>query len=125
MPYATIDREDVIDLFHQFMQRDGKMRVLRLIGSPKQGKTHFMTEVFPDIAERIYQARCVTLDLRNKGWSIVHVLQMSHDWLGGDDAFPKYYAAYSNWISRTPPSISGTRLFLSVLNFDYQREALN
>src|SRR5574341_941810 len=100
MPYATINRQEVIELFHQLMRPDSEFCVVHLLGDAKLGKSHFMTKIFPALARRDYNARCAVLDLRSAAQDIADVLHMAHDILGGDPAFPNYCAAYQEWINR-------------------------
>src|SRR5439155_25156116 len=66
---ATINAQEVINLFEKMMQSDSKKRVLLLEGETKMGKTHLLggsKGVFPILAQQ-YHACCITCDLTLPG----------------------------------------------------------
>src|SRR5436305_6385539 len=80
--YETIDTSEVIALFKRIMDNDGHIRVLRLIGEAKMGKSHLLAKVFPSIVEQDDQARHVILDMRNRMYAVPDILGMACDFLG-------------------------------------------
>jgi hypothetical protein len=105
----TIDRQEAIELFHRLMQVGGGLRVLRLEGEAKMGKTHLMTQVYQQLAQQEYGACCVLLDLRSPGQTPLDLLYDVCDLGGGRDAFPGYHAAYEKWMNRPKVQVSGLR----------------
>ena len=99
MSYDTINTQEVITLFHRLMQKDGDLRVLRLIGGAKMGKSHLLTKVFPHLAQQDYQAHCAILDLRNQTHTVPDYLHSLCGQLGGQSN-SHYFAAYQKWLNR-------------------------
>jgi hypothetical protein len=81
------------------MYPGSQMKVLRLSGETKLGKSHLLTNVFPTLARRDFQARYAVLDLRNAAHTICDILHMTCAQLDG--LTPSYYSsAYQEWINR-------------------------
>lgn len=110
---ALIDRQETLDLFDQLMQSQGELRIMRLIGEAKFGKTHFVAKVFPELAKREFQAKCCVIDLRDKTQEIGDVLHNMYRMLGGESLFPNYYLAYREWQHRPRVNLQGIRSFFS------------
>jgi hypothetical protein len=100
MSYAIIDRQNIINLFHQLMEPNSPFRILRILGEAKLGKTHLITKVFLPLARQKYQAHCHVIDLRNQTQTILDVLHTLSSLLGGNEAFPVYYSAHREWMQR-------------------------
>lgn len=113
-----IDRQETLDLFKQLMQSEGELRILRLIGEAKLGKTHLVTRVFPDLAKEDFQARCCVIDLRNKTQEIGDVLHNMYRLLGGESLFPDYYSCYREWLHRPRVNLQRVISFLSTMRIN-------
>ncbi|HEX9924993.1 MAG TPA: hypothetical protein VGD99_20220 [Anaerolineae bacterium] len=113
MTVHTIDRGDAIALFHEMMQPSSPFRVLRLVGEPKQGKSHLVTKVFPGLARERYQAQCAVVDLRNRAQSIPDIIHAACGLLGPQSRFPAYHTAHREWINRSKVEVSRTAVILS------------
>jgi hypothetical protein len=122
MPHVTINQKDVVELFHELMQPKGEFRVLRLLGTAKSGKSHFITKIFPALAQHEYHARPAIFDLRNSALDIIDVLHNAHDWFGGDDIFPNYCAAYQEWINHSKVNVADAKAILSYIQIKGERE---
>ena len=109
---ATINMQAAVDLFYELMQPDSPVRVLRLLGQPKLGKTHLVTRVFPDIARRVYHASCAVITMR-KDQGAADILHAICSYLGGLEAFPTYRAAYEQAQNRVRAQVSGVQAFFS------------
>ncbi len=59
-----IDRVDVMEMFHYFMEASDPVRVLRITGDTKMGKSRLLRE-FMKIGRDNYNATCILLDLRS------------------------------------------------------------
>ena len=116
LTYATINTHSAVALFHRLMQPDSKIRILRLVGEGKMGKSHLLTKVFPTIAYRDYQARYATLDLRNQLYGVPEILKMACDFIGIQEC-KGYNTAYQAWLSRSHsqfhPKTKGVHSILS------------
>lgn len=109
MVYDTIDTHEAIDLFHHLMEPDSQVRVLRLIGEAKMGKSHLLTKVFPILTRQKYQARCAVLDVRNKADTISDVLQLACSQFGPKSC-DNYEAADQLWTNQ--PRVKMEHMFL-------------
>lgn len=118
---ATIDRYDVLDLFHELMQPNSRLRVLRLLGEPKLGKSHLATKIFPRLAENDYHAQPAVLDLRNQTQTIPDIMQLACTLLNTTLTFPTYQAAYHDWLNR--PLLPETDLATLLVQVQLQGEA--
>lgn len=112
-PFELIDRKDVLELFHEFMQLDGGCRFLCLSGVAKVGKSHFMTKVFPALARETYGARYAVVDLSPRSHAEADVLHNACAQLGGDSLFPRYHEAYEVFLSRPRVEVKGLQAILS------------
>lgn len=108
-----IDREDAVEVFHRLMQVGGNLRILRLEGEAKMGKTHLMTHVYPHLAQQEYGAHCVLLDLRTLGKTPLDLLHDVCDLGGGKNAFPCYYTVYQSWMNLPRVQVVGFKALLS------------
>lgn len=95
----TINTDEAIDLFHQIMQSPNKIRILRLVGDAKMGKSHLLTKIFPALVQQQYHARCAVLDLRNRMFTIPDILNMACNLLDVKN-FDGFYAAHREWSNR-------------------------
>lgn len=89
--YQTIDTEEVVSRFLHFMQPDSNIRVLRLIGETKMGKSHLLAKVIPSLVEQNDKTRYAILDLRNRMYVVPDILDMACSLLGLE-----YFAFYSD-----------------------------
>jgi len=124
-PYAIINTHEAVHIFHGFMQPDSPMRVLRLVGKGKMGKSHLLTKVFPILARQHYQAQCVFLDLRNPVYTPADTLQIACSQLGSQFC-DRYAAACAAWgnasgAPTTNPKGSAERRFY--LTWQFVQEA--
>lgn len=97
-PYKMINTKEAVNLFHHFMLPNSSVRVLRIVGKGKMGKSHLLTKVFPVLARRHYQAHCVILDLRNPVYTVPDVLQIASNQLGSQ-VRDSYSTAYEAWMN--------------------------
>ena len=100
LSHKTINTHGAVDLFHRLMQPDSEIRVLRLVGDGKMGKSHLQTKVFPTLAQRDYQARYATLDLRYRLHGVLEILKMACDFIGMQNC-KGYNTAYQVWLSQS------------------------
>src|SRR5262245_6932937 len=114
MRSPMIDREEAVGLFQTLINTTTPLRVLRLLGEAKMGKTHLLTKVFPALAQQ-HSTRCAVLDLRNKQQTIIIHLHNACEQLGRDH-FPTFDQAYTSWINRPQIQFSGLRAMLSVIS---------
>src|SRR5437879_2850443 len=123
MVYETIDTHDAISVFHQLMQPDSEMRLLRLVGHGKMGKSHLLMKVFPVLAQKDYHARYATLDLRNSLYRVPDILQMACSFIGAKEC-AGYNAAYQAWITRSRNrsslEVKGIRALFSFLRISME-----
>jgi hypothetical protein len=109
MSYTIIDRQDVIELFHQMMKPDSPFRILRMLGEAKSGKTYLITKVFPFLAHEDHRAECHIIDLRHPTQNILDILHTLACLLGGSGSFPAYHSALREW--RRRPRVLINRVF--------------
>src|SRR5205823_1804706 len=98
MSYEIINTQEAITFFHNLMQSQDQMRLLRLVGEAKMGKSHLLTKVFPILAQQDYQARCAILDLRNQTLTVPDFLHHACSHLGSQAYH--YYTAHQEWLNR-------------------------
>src|SRR6266566_8495384 len=110
----TIDTYEAVDLFDQFMRPDPKIRILRLVGDAKMGKSHLLTKVFPELVHQRYHARCAVLDLRNRMHTVPDILHMASSLLEVKN-FDGYFAAHREWSNRPQVKAEGVYAFVSSL----------
>ncbi len=115
MSPPTIDRTEAIEHFRELMQPDSAMRVMRLVGNSKTGKSHLLTKVFPVLAERDFNVRYAIVDLRNPMMGIPDMLHMICFALGGEPCFPAYTTAYQEWMHRPHVEVRSLRTILSFI----------
>jgi len=111
--HETIDTHEAVKLFHQFMQPNSQVRILRLMGEAKMGKSHLVTKVFPTLARQEHQARCAILDLRNKMQTISDILQMALSQLDARH-YDYYNAAQQTWTKRSRVEEDVFTIFTSI-----------
>jgi hypothetical protein len=99
LSYQMINTKEAINLFHQLMQPNSQMQILRLMGEGKMGKSHLLTKVFPVLARQGYQARCAVVDLRNPVHTVSDILANASSQLGSRIC-DSYLAAYEALINR-------------------------
>jgi hypothetical protein len=100
-----IDREEAVAHFRALIDPVTPLRVLRLLGGAKMGKTHLLTKVFPSLAEQ-HGSVCAVLDLRNKQQTIIDHLHHACERLGWSH-FPKFDHSYTTWITQPQIQING------------------
>jgi hypothetical protein len=110
--HETINRLDVVSLFHAMMQPDSRCRVLRLIGDAKSGKSHLVTKVFPAIAQD-NGVPCAVMTLRNTSQDAADILHAICSYLGGIETFTSYQAAYEQMQNRARAQVSGVQAWFS------------
>jgi len=110
--HETINRLDVVRLFHEMMQPDSRCRVLRLIGDAKSGKSHLVTKVFPAIAQD-KGVPCAVMTLRNTSQDAADILHAICGYLGGIETFTNYQAAYEQMQNRQRVQVSGVQAWFS------------
>lgn len=122
MSYETINRQGIIDIFHELMQPDSPFRILRLLGESKLGKTHFLTKVFPTIARQHYSANFALLELRSRALTRLDILHIASGLLGDETTFPSYHAAYHDWMNRPHTQVAGLQALLSYVRIKPEGE---
>jgi hypothetical protein len=100
MDYETINTNYAVNLFHDMLRPDSNIRILRLLGDGKMGKSHLMTKVFPTLAQNVYNARYAPIDLRNRMYDVLDILQSACSWMGQEKC-KGYSTAYQAWIERS------------------------
>ena len=108
----TINTDEAVNLFHHLMRPTSKMRILRLVGDGKMGKSHLLTKVFPSLIQQGYQARYAILDLRNRLHTVPDILHMTCGQLGTKNC-DGYYAAHQALINRPKLGVEPIRALLS------------
>jgi hypothetical protein len=106
MSYEMINTQEAIKLFRHLLQSNSQMRVLRLVGATKIGKSHLLTKVFPQIVHELYQARLAIIDLRNPAHTIPDFLDIASRQLG-DQACNNYARASHHWTNRPKVEVKG------------------
>jgi hypothetical protein len=106
MPTETIDTHEALILFHQLMQTNSPVRVLRLNGHGKMGKTHLLTKVFPILVQQDYQALSAIVDLNRPFQTIPDILSQICIQLD-EQNFVGYYAADQAWSNRPKVDVRG------------------
>lgn len=101
-PVPTINHDAAVEEFTLLMTGADGRRVLRLIGEGKMGKSHFLTRVFPLIAEQDFGARCAVVDLRNQAEPIPSLLYQAVNGLG-PTTFGEFELDYLDWRDRPAP----------------------
>ena len=97
--HQTIDTDEAIAIFNNLLRRDSDLRVLRLIGEAKMGKSHLLTKVFPSIVRKNDRSRYAVLDMRNRMYAVPDILHMACNVLDSGN-FDLYYVTYREWNSR-------------------------
>lgn len=106
MPTETINTHEAIKLFHQLMQPNSSVRVLRLNGDGKMGKTHLLTKAFPTLAQQDYQAPLAIVDLDRRSQTIPDILSQICIQLD-EQNFEGYYATDQAWSNRPKVDVRG------------------
>jgi hypothetical protein len=73
--YRMINTKEAVHLFHDLMQPDSQVKILRIVGEGNMGKSHLLTKIFPVLARQDYRARYVVLDLRNPVCTVHDILE--------------------------------------------------
>ncbi len=115
MAQPMINRRDTIEVFRELMQTDSPFRVLRLVGDAKMGKTHLITQVYPEIVKEAGGWRCAVVDLRNRAQTSLDILHVVSRLCGGEGLFPRYAAGYQDWLHRPLVEVKGLQALLSNL----------
>ncbi|WP_334979563.1 hypothetical protein [Nostoc sp.] len=104
------------------MKIDSNIRVLRLTGKPKMGKTYLLTKVFPEELRQHHQDYYSTV-LDCKTQKIIDILQNIYFYLVSKGlTLPNYSAAYEKWSNLNPVvEISKTTLIGTNLNITANR----
>src|SRR5215510_6916195 len=111
MRIPMLDREEAVAHFRDLLDPATPLRIMRLLGEAKMGKTHLLTKVFPELA--LQQAvRCAVLDLRNKQQTIIIHLNNTCAQLGWH-YFPDFVNAYKDWVSRPDIEMHRVSMILS------------
>jgi hypothetical protein len=97
--YKTIDTNEVVARFQHLMQPSSHIRMLRLVGETKMGKSHLLAKVFPSIVEQDDGTRHAILDMRNRMHTVPDILDMACSSLGLEK-FGFYSAAHCEWNSK-------------------------
>lgn len=121
--HQTIDRQEIINLFHQLMQPNSQLRLLHVLGNAKLGKTHLVTKVFPKLAREMYRSHYAVLDLRNQTQTITDILHAICGLLNPDIPFRAYNTAHQEWISRPKVNVVGLQALLSFVQVKSESEA--
>jgi hypothetical protein len=87
---ATINRRECITLFETIVQRNSQKRILLIKGEEGMGKTHLLASVFKVIAENVYHAHCINIDLKLDGQTIYSIIANARKDLG-DKGFFLYH----------------------------------
>ncbi|WP_229495808.1 hypothetical protein [Nostoc mirabile] len=122
MTHITINAHSIIKQFHDFMKPDSDIRVLRLTGKPKMGKTYLLTKVFPEELRQHHQDYYSTvLDCNIQ--KIIGILEHIYfDLLSQNLTLPKFSAAYQEWNNAKPVvDISKTTLIGTHVNITANR----
>jgi hypothetical protein len=114
MSSPMIDREEAVAHFRALIDPATSLRVLRLVGEAKMGKTHLLTKVFPVLAQQ-HGADCAVLDLRNTQQTIVTHLHNACGQLGWKH-FSTFVQAYNTWITQPQIQVIGLRAILSIVS---------
>jgi hypothetical protein len=101
MAQPMINRRDAIEIFRELLHADSRFRVLRLVGDPKMGKSHLVTQVYPEIVKEAGGWRCAVVDLRNRAQTSLDILHVVSSLCGGEGLFPRYAAGYRDWLVDT------------------------
>ncbi|MDF5727531.1 MAG: hypothetical protein PUP92_05705 [Rhizonema sp. PD38] len=102
MTHTTINAHSIIKQFHDFMKLDSSIRILRLTGKPKMGKTYLLTKVFPEELCQHHQDYYWTV-LDCKTQKIIDILQTIYFSLISQNLnLPNYSAAYKEWNNAKP-----------------------
>ncbi|MEH1828914.1 MAG: hypothetical protein V7L22_26890 [Nostoc sp.] len=122
MTHITINAHSIIKQFHDFMKPDSDIRILRLTGKPKMGKTYLLTKVFPEELRQHHQDYYSTV-LDCKAQKIIDILQTIYCSLVSEGlTLPKYSAAYEEWNNVKPVvDISKTTLIGTHVNITANR----
>ena len=102
----TIDHRHVMDAFHALLDPGGAVRVLRVLGEAKLGKSHLLTKVLPALAAAA-GAGTTVCDLRSPSQGpIDHLLYLRQALY--DLAWPRFDPIYADYRQR--PQSAGADL---------------
>jgi hypothetical protein len=109
-----IDREEAVARFRALIDPVTPLRVLRLLGEAKMGKTHLLTKVFPSLAQQ-HGSVCAVLDLRNSQQTIIAHLHQPCMQLGRNH-FPTFDHSYATWINQPQIQVNGLQGVFSIFS---------
>ena len=115
MKVETLNRTELLNKFQQFLQDSSSIRIIRLLGDTKTGKSHFLTKVLPLLARQKHHVECIVIDLRSPMQSIPDLLHIAYRLLGGEVNFQSYHIAYEEWLSRPNMEVKSLRSFFSLI----------
>ncbi|HEU0001131.1 MAG TPA: hypothetical protein VFQ36_09550, partial [Ktedonobacteraceae bacterium] len=112
MIHETIDSNEIIKLFRQFLDANSATRVLYVVGETKLGKSHLLTKVFPTLAQEEYQAYYAIIDLRYPMHTIPDILALTSNQFEGK-SWTHYQGAYQAWTTQPTVQLEKICLLLS------------
>jgi hypothetical protein len=123
MSYITIDTNEAVFLFDQFMKPNGhidqfvkpnnRTQILGLVGDGKMGKTHLLTKVFPSLAQQKYSSRVAILDLRYQFHNVPEIIDLACSQFDQQCFEEGYYTADQAWINRPKVKVKGLHTIFS------------
>jgi hypothetical protein len=113
-----IDREEAVTHFRALIDPVTPLRVLRLLGGAKMGKTHLLTKVFPSLAQQ-HGSVCAVLDLRNTQQTIIAHLLNACEQLGRNH-FPTFDHLYTTSANQPQIQINGLQSVFSIFSLRSQ-----
>ena len=122
---VMINREDFLHEFHQMMQPHSDMRVMRLLGEGKMGKSHLLTKVLPKIiAEHFPAYHSIIVDMRRETQTVPDYLYLLKTLLEKEPGmtFPDFDRAYQDWLNRPKINVSGLSALLARVNISARGE---
>jgi hypothetical protein len=120
MLHETIDTDEIIGIFRQFLKTSSTTRVLYIIGEAKLGKSHLLTKVFPVLAQQEYQARHAVIDLRHPQ-TISEILSLTSSQLDGM-CCTHFKDAEREWTNQPKVRMEHVFLILSSLTLSAEQE---
>lgn len=95
----TINRQEAIVLFDRLVQPDSPHRALHLLGDAQMGKTHLMSQIFPQRASDLHRLLCTTLSLHSQT-NVADILYNLVSRLAEAGPFVNFERAYQQWVTR-------------------------
>lgn len=121
MVHETIDTDDIVKVFRQFLETSSTTRVFYIVGEAKLGKSHLLTKVFPVIAQQEYRTRYAIIDLRYSMHTVPDILSLTDSQFDGMHC-THYQDAYQAWVKQPKVNLENVFLFLSFLTFSAKQE---